>query len=91
MRRPLQSTGRVTIRGHPDRTGTGSDYAEAVKWFRKAAYQGHPLAQLNLGNSYAEGRGVLNLAAAKDRNQAEKMTPAQIAEAQRLAKEQKPK
>jgi hypothetical protein len=34
------------------------DDAEAVKWFRKAADQGDPYAQFNLGNMYAEARGV---------------------------------
>jgi TPR repeat protein len=34
------------------------DYAEAAKWYRKAAEQGHPLGQLNLGFMYGTGRGV---------------------------------
>ena len=38
--------------------GVAQDYAEAVKWWRKAAEQGYVLAQLNLGTSYAEGQGV---------------------------------
>jgi TPR repeat protein len=29
-----------------------------VRWFRKAAEQGHTDAQNNLGGMYAEGRGV---------------------------------
>jgi TPR repeat protein len=32
------------------------DYAEAVKWYRKAADQGYAEAQLNLGMMYDEGR-----------------------------------
>ena len=34
------------------------DDAEAVKWFRRAADQGHVSAQFNLGVMYADGRGV---------------------------------
>ena len=34
------------------------NYAEAVKWYRKAAEQGLALAQYNLGVSYANGLGV---------------------------------
>ena len=34
------------------------DYVEAVKWFRKAAKQGHLEAQDNLGLCYRDGLGV---------------------------------
>lgn len=34
------------------------DYAEAVKWYRKAADQNHAQAQYSLGRCYAEGNGV---------------------------------
>jgi uncharacterized protein len=34
------------------------NYAEAVKWFRKAAEQGNPAAQSNLGMMYEAGQGV---------------------------------
>jgi len=34
------------------------DAAEAVKWYRKAAEQGHALAQTNLGFMYEKGDGV---------------------------------
>jgi TPR repeat protein len=34
------------------------DYVEAVKWYRKAAEQGHTEAQFNLGYCYANGQGV---------------------------------
>ena len=34
------------------------DYAQAVSWFRKAAHQGHPKAQNQLGLAYALGLGV---------------------------------
>jgi len=34
------------------------DKAEAVKWYQKAAEQGHPGAQLNLGVMYWKGDGV---------------------------------
>ena len=35
------------------------DDAEAVRWFRLAADQGHAIAQFNLGVMYANGDGVL--------------------------------
>jgi len=34
------------------------DDAEAVRWYRKAAEQGHAIAQHNLGVMYEEGQGV---------------------------------
>jgi len=34
------------------------DYAEAVRWFRKAAEQGDAQAQFNLGLMYVNGKGV---------------------------------
>ena len=50
--------------------------AEAAKWFRKSAEQGHADAQSSLGGMYEDGKGVprdyvqahkwYNLAAAKD-------------------------
>ena len=38
--------------------GVQQDYAEAVKWYRKAAEQGNGKAQNNLGVAYASGKGV---------------------------------
>src|SRR6266481_5104777 len=38
--------------------GVPQNYAEAAKWYRKAAEQGHGTAQLNLGYLLGEGRGV---------------------------------
>jgi hypothetical protein len=38
--------------------GVPQDYAEAAKWYRKAAEQGEPSAQNNLGFMYGKGRGV---------------------------------
>ncbi|MBO7224189.1 MAG: sel1 repeat family protein, partial [Kiritimatiellae bacterium] len=38
--------------------GVQQDYAEAVKWFRKAAEQGHAGAQYRLGICYGKGLGV---------------------------------
>jgi TPR repeat protein len=35
------------------------DYAEAVKWYRRAAEQGYAMAQFNLGIMYEFGVGVL--------------------------------
>ena len=34
------------------------DYLEAVKWYHRAAEQGHAFAQNNLGVMYAKGAGV---------------------------------
>ncbi len=94
--------------------GVSQDYAEAVKWYRKAAEQDHAKAQLFLGNMYFFGQGVskdyvqaymwFNLTASRHppgevrdtavKNRdivAKKMTPAQKAEAKKLAREWKPK
>jgi TPR repeat protein len=38
--------------------GIAEDDAEAAKWFRKAAEQGHAEAQSNLGFMHANGEGV---------------------------------
>jgi TPR repeat protein len=38
--------------------GVEQDEAEAVKWYRKAAEQGHSQAQINLGICYDNGQGV---------------------------------
>ena len=38
--------------------GVPQDYAEAVKWYRRAAEQGDAYAQNNLGLMYANGKGV---------------------------------
>ena len=48
------------ILGHKYAYGRGKlkDYAKALKWFRRAADQGHPTAQAWLGIMYAQGRGV---------------------------------
>jgi len=89
--------------------GVLRDYAEAARWYRKAAEQGDTNSQYNLGFMYRKGRGVpqdyvrayawYDLAASSfppgkgfDRAVkyrdlvAAKMTPAQIAEAQKLAR-----
>ena len=87
--------------------GVPQDHAEASKWFRLAADQGDARAQYNLGAMYANGQGVpqdlvlahmwFNLSAAggypeQVRDEiAEHMTPTQIAEAQKLAREWEPK
>ena len=44
--------------------GVPENDAEAVKWFRLAAEQGHAGAQFNLGGMYATGEGVLRSGAA---------------------------
>ena len=38
--------------------GVPQDFAEAVKWYNKAAVQGHASAQSNLGVMYVNGHGV---------------------------------
>jgi uncharacterized protein len=38
--------------------GVRQNYAEAVKWYRKAAEQGYAWAQYNLGFMYFHGQGV---------------------------------
>ena len=91
--------------------GILEDDAEAVRWYRLAADQGHGVAQGGLGFMYANGRGVpqdyvvahmwYNLAGAQSSSDERdilvkaqdalgaEMTPEQIAEAQRLAREWK--
>ena len=64
------SIGFVYARGD----GVAQDYAEAVRWFRKAAEQGDALGQFELGFMHEEGYGV-----AQD-----------YAEAQRLARAWQP-
>jgi TPR repeat protein len=39
-----------------DGQGAAQDYAEAVFWYRKAADQGHVVAQANLGLMYEHGQ-----------------------------------
>ena len=58
-----------------DGEGVPKNDTEAIKWFRRAADQGHASAQLNLGLAYVKGEGIprneveayfwLNLAAAQ--------------------------
>lgn len=38
--------------------GVSQDYAEAVRWFRKAAEKGHAEAQVRLGDAYYKGEGI---------------------------------
>ena len=84
-----------------------TDYATDASWFRKAAEEGNVFAQHALGVLYVKGEGVpqdyvqahmwSSLSAAQGggtNNQdiiAARMTPPQIAEAQKLAREWKPK
>jgi TPR repeat protein len=97
--------------GHRYKWGVGvpADYAEAVKWYRRAADQGSMAAQWLLAQMYVDGYGVeqdyvqahmwFNLSAAQGFEGAaaaraeleRKMTRAQIAEAQKLARGRKPK
>jgi len=86
--------------------GVEKDYHAAMKWFQLAADQGDGFAQLQLGRMYYEGTGVpqdlvqthmwFSLAATKGATflrdyMAKSMTATQIAEAQRLARDWKPK
>jgi TPR repeat protein len=48
---------RMAIK-YRDGIGVTQDYAEAVKWFRKAADQGNASAQNDFGVMYDEGEGV---------------------------------
>jgi uncharacterized protein len=82
---------------YEDGKGVPKDLAEAMKWYLRAADQGNALAQMTVGFAYRDGKGVpqdyvraymwFSLAA---QNQpfaqvlANDMTPAQIAEAQKL-------
>jgi uncharacterized protein len=38
--------------------GTAESFSQAGQWYRKAAEQGHALAQFNLGVMYSRGQGV---------------------------------
>src|ERR1700739_24755 len=38
--------------------GVAQDFAEAARWYQKAADAGNPGAQAHTGNLYAEGRGL---------------------------------
>jgi TPR repeat protein len=87
-----------------DGQGVPQDYAEAIKWYRKAADQGDAEAQYSLGEMYDIGQALpqdyvqahmwFSLAAARGyqgsaearRKVENRMTPEQIAEAQRLAR-----
>ena len=80
------------------------DVAEAIKWYRLAADQGEPFAQIELSCMYFEGNGVskdyvlahmwANINGDIDwvkELEEDYMTPAQIAEAEKLAREWRPK
>jgi S1-C subfamily serine protease len=60
--KPVQ-TQRIILSGDgPFKEGWAAqqrgDYTDAAKWYRKAAEQGHAVAQNNLGSMYANGYGV---------------------------------
>jgi uncharacterized protein len=38
--------------------GPPQDFVQAAAWFARAAEQGHPMAQYNLGRLHEDGRGV---------------------------------
>ena len=44
---------------YKDGEGIAQNYAEAAKWFRKAADQNYDEAYCNLGLLYEEGKGVV--------------------------------
>jgi|HubBroStandDraft_6_1064221.scaffolds.fasta_scaffold644307_1 TPR repeat protein len=86
-----------------DGNGVPQDNAESVRWYLLAADQGSADAQIALGFLYEYGEAVpqdyvqahkwFDLAGSRLYRDtlAAKMTPAQIAEAQKLAREWKPK
>lgn len=45
-------------RDYYEGNGVSESYEEAVKWYRKAAVQGHPVAMYRLGYCYEHGEGV---------------------------------
>jgi len=81
--------------------GVPQDYKEAVKWYSKAAKAGFSGAQYNLGRMYLEGHGVIEnfleaykwilVSGVEDEERKawlrSNMSPGQIAEAQKQAKE----
>ena len=84
--------------------GVPQNYKEAIKWYRRAAEQGNDRAQYNLGLMYDSGNGVpqdfvrahmwydiagVAVAISYRDYVAREMSPAQIAEAQKLAREWK--
>lgn len=102
----------IGIQYEQGQSGYPKDYAEAAKWYRKAAEQGHAGAQLYLGVFLAQGQGVKPdfveaykwIELAKRGNALDKvaaidcqkrlvayLTPAQVAEGQRLSSEFVPK
>ena len=81
-----------------------ADYAEAVKWYSTAATQGDIPSAAALGDLYAQGHGVpqdfvqayvwysrsASVSAARAHDLLNKMTPAQVAEGERLTKGWRP-
>ena len=56
---PSSALEAMALHGSREQCTPGTqDYAEAVRWFRKAAEQGDADAQFNLGRMYYEGQGV---------------------------------
>ncbi len=104
---PLDDDARATEVAdmHYQGMGVPQDYAEAAKWYRKAAENGYAPAQIYLGLMHSRGLGGpqdfvqahmwFKLAASGGYATASEyrdivanhMTPAQIAEAQKLARE----
>jgi TPR repeat protein len=50
--------GILYTQGGPGRNSLPQDFPKAVRWFRRAATQGHALAMLDLGRAYVSGEGV---------------------------------
>jgi TPR repeat protein len=78
---------------YQDGFGVARDYRQAAAWYRKAADQGDSDAQFNLALRLAASRALdaeaRKMAVTGRDDVAAKMTPEQIAEAQRLAREWK--
>ena len=59
IQRYVNNSGSIRISGSIRRAGEiEGDDAEAVRWYRLAAEQGHADAQFNLGDMYTDGLGV---------------------------------
>jgi tetratricopeptide (TPR) repeat protein len=55
---PAPKISAVAALGKADDAYHRTDYAEAIRWYRRAADQGNPHAQNNMGWLYEYGRGV---------------------------------
>ena len=54
----MSSRSSTSVRLYDSGHGVAQDYAEAARWYRKAADQGDVAAQFNVGVMYERGQGV---------------------------------